>query len=67
METKKKSASGIAVLILVVVSMRFFSLFNLPIANTSLTHITWIMALLIYAFAFKGRSRIQPKYPYIRK
>ncbi len=67
MEIKKKSVSGIVVLIFVVVSMRFFSLFNLPISNTSLTHITWIMAMLIYAFAFKGRSRIKPKYPYISK
>lgn len=67
MEIKKKSASGIAILILVVVSMRFFSLINLPISNTSLSHIIWIMALLIYSFAFKGRSRIQSKYPFISK
>lgn len=67
MNTKNKSASGIVILILVIISIRFFSIVELPIPKVYISYFTWLFAVFVYIYTFKGRNRIHSRYPFIGK
>ena len=67
MKITNKSTAGIAVIVLIIVCLRFFSIVELPFPSAILSELSWILAFLIYIYTFKGRCRIQSKYPFIGK
>ena len=67
MKITNKSSAGIAVIVLIVVCLRFFSVVNFPFPSALLSELSWVLAFLIYIYTFKGRCRIKTKYPFIGK
>lgn len=61
-----RSKAGLAIIIYILISYRFFNIVSLPVDNSVLSYGLWMLSVVLYVYFIYGVNRIKAKYKFIR-